>query len=157
MLGATNVPNILDIDRVRPGTLIVDDSWPHCIATGRVFHRIEERRDILMTEGGALCAPAPSTEVIYSPACHTAHADAFDAAFGRAGNPYELMGCEFSSVLAAQHADAPHTLGPVGDVESVRQYDLLTNLGFRAADLYWDECLVTWTTIETFRARYRVL
>src|SRR5262249_61046261 len=30
LVGATNVPDVLDVDPLAPGTLLVDDSSPHC-------------------------------------------------------------------------------------------------------------------------------
>ncbi|MEG3936535.1 non-ribosomal peptide synthetase, partial [Microcoleus sp. T3_B1] len=59
IIGATNVPDILDIDRLKPGTLIVDDSGPHCFSPEQAIDRFEKHKDILFTEGGALHAPDP--------------------------------------------------------------------------------------------------
>ncbi|HEY9296096.1 MAG TPA: non-ribosomal peptide synthetase, partial [Phormidium sp.] len=67
IIGATNVPDILDIKRVKPGTLIVDDSGPHCFSPEQAIERFEKHKDILFTEGGALHAPDPIETVIYVP------------------------------------------------------------------------------------------
>ena len=42
IIGATNVPDILDIDRLKPGTLIVDDSGPHCFSPEQAIKRFEK-------------------------------------------------------------------------------------------------------------------
>src|SRR5206468_5122106 len=68
LVGATNVPDILDVDRLAPGTLMVDDSSPHCFRPDRAVRRLRERQDILFTEGGLLRAPEPLRQVIYLPA-----------------------------------------------------------------------------------------
>jgi amino acid adenylation domain-containing protein len=68
LIGATNVPDILDVDRLAPGTLLVDDSSPHCFPLDRAARRLRERRDILFTEGGMLRAPRRLQQVIYLPA-----------------------------------------------------------------------------------------
>src|SRR5262249_43540583 len=44
LVGATNVPDILDVDRLAPGTLIVDDSTPHCFRPDRAARRLHERQ-----------------------------------------------------------------------------------------------------------------
>ncbi|MEU7644683.1 amino acid adenylation domain-containing protein [Streptomyces huasconensis] len=49
--GATAV---LDVDRLRPGTVVVDDSFPHCFDTGRALARMRDRRDVLLLGGGLL-------------------------------------------------------------------------------------------------------
>ena len=59
IIGATNVPDILDLTRVHPGTIIADDSAPHCFALGDAVRRLREQEDILFTEGGALRSPHP--------------------------------------------------------------------------------------------------
>src|SRR5262249_43657328 len=63
LLGATNVPHVLDIQRVRPGTLIVDDSAPHCFDEQAALRRLTEQADILVAEGGMLRSPVPSREL----------------------------------------------------------------------------------------------
>src|SRR5262249_53125217 len=68
LVGATNVPDILDVDRLAPGTLLVDDSSPHCFRLDRAVRRLRERQDLLFTEGGLLRAPQPLRQVLYVPA-----------------------------------------------------------------------------------------
>src|SRR5262249_62076345 len=67
LVGATNVPDILDVDRLAPGTLLVDDSSPHCFRPDRAVRRLRERQDLLFTEGGMLRAATPLGHVIYIP------------------------------------------------------------------------------------------
>lgn len=59
IVGATNVPDVLDITRVHQGTVIVDDSAPHCFDVKLAIERAEAKADILFTEGGLLSSPAP--------------------------------------------------------------------------------------------------
>jgi acyl carrier protein len=68
VVGATNVPDILDVDRLAPGTLLVDDSSPPCFRVDRAVRRLRERQDVLFTEGGLLRAPHPLRQVLYVPA-----------------------------------------------------------------------------------------
>src|SRR5690606_23725417 len=41
--GATTV---LDVDRLRPGAVVVDDSFPHCFDTGRALARMRQHNDV---------------------------------------------------------------------------------------------------------------
>ena len=56
IVGATNVGGILDIGRVAPGTIVVDDSAPHAFRSDEAMRRFAERGDILVNEGGLLRA-----------------------------------------------------------------------------------------------------
>jgi acyl carrier protein len=58
VIGATNAPDILDADRLRPGTLVVDDSAPHCFRPDKAFRRLRDHGDLLFTEGGTLRRPS---------------------------------------------------------------------------------------------------
>jgi amino acid adenylation domain-containing protein len=53
IVGATNVPNVLDVEQLGPGALIVDDSAPHCFTPERAIRRFEADGDILFTAGGS--------------------------------------------------------------------------------------------------------
>ncbi|HWO40214.1 MAG TPA: hypothetical protein VNO43_00225 [Candidatus Eisenbacteria bacterium] len=58
IVGATNVPEILDVARVGPGTILVDDSGPHCFNVRDAVQRFRTREDLLFTAGGVLTSPA---------------------------------------------------------------------------------------------------
>ena len=49
IVGATNVPEVLDVRQIRPGTMIVDDSGPHCYSVPEAIRRLETEQDILFT------------------------------------------------------------------------------------------------------------
>ncbi len=44
IVGATNVPNILDIEKVKPGTLIVNDSGRACFSLTAAIQRLERKK-----------------------------------------------------------------------------------------------------------------
>ncbi|GAI92472.1 unnamed protein product, partial [marine sediment metagenome] len=67
IVGATNLPDILDIAKIRPGTIIVDDSAPHCFNPELAIQRLENQEDILFTEGGILKSSQPISELRYLP------------------------------------------------------------------------------------------
>lgn len=47
---------LLDIDRLAPGTTVVDDSFPHCFDTSRAIGRMDRAKDVLVVGGGLLSA-----------------------------------------------------------------------------------------------------
>jgi amino acid adenylation domain-containing protein len=50
IVGATNVPDLLDVSLMQPGTMIVDDSAPHCFRTDQAVQRLQQRCDVLFSE-----------------------------------------------------------------------------------------------------------
>ena len=67
IIGATNVSNILDIARLKPGTLLIDDSGPHCFDKKAAVERLQKSADILFTEGGVLESSVPLEKMFYLP------------------------------------------------------------------------------------------
>ena len=96
IIGATNVPNVLDIKQVQPGTLIVDDSGPHCFDPELAIQRLQQQEDILFTEGGVLQLPHPITQLWYQPR----QLEKLKIP-GRTGHPFNITGCVLSSLLSS--------------------------------------------------------
>ena len=137
IIGATNVPDILDIKRVKPGTLIVDDSGPHCFSPEQAIKRFEKHKDILFTEGGALHAPDPIETVIYLPELmkKSMDEDSWSDEF-KPTNPLNIMGCVMSSLLSSRFDNIKPTVGLPNLETCVQHYQGLEQLGFQAADLH---------------------
>ena len=67
IIGATSVPGILDTNRMKPGTLLVDYSFPSSFRLGDAVSRLEEKGDFLFTTGGQLQFENPMQETIFLP------------------------------------------------------------------------------------------
>jgi amino acid adenylation domain-containing protein len=154
LVGATNVPDVLDVDRLAPGTLLVDDSSPHCFRPDRAARRLRERQDVLFTEGGTLRAPQPLRQVLYLPAELEHLLQAVPAEALANHDPRHITGCVFSSLLSAYRADLPPTLGPVSPQACLDHYQVLERLGFRAASLHCDGYAVDGDSVKQFRHRF---
>ncbi len=154
IIGATNVPNILDITRVNSGTLIVDDSAPHCFDPDQARRRFEAEQDILFTEGGVVQSPQPITATRYLPRLAEralpAHAKALFAHY----NPHEITGCILSSLLSARFAHLPPTLGYVDLATTFEHYTTLRRLGFRGAELHCEGYTLPASGITRFRRQF---
>ena len=156
IVGATNVPDVLDINQVKSGTLIVDDSGPHCFKSALAVKRFQTHQDILFTEGGVLKSPQPISEVIHLPhhlekSFSSKQLEEFIKLLKR--NPFEITGCVFSSVLSSVKNLKP-TVGLVQLHESVKHYETLISLGFQAADLHCEDYVLPLEAISHFRGRF---
>ncbi|MFD5567433.1 amino acid adenylation domain-containing protein [Streptomyces cadmiisoli] len=97
---------LLDIDRLRPGTIVVDDSFPHCFDTAKALDRMAARRDVLVVGGGLLALDSVQTR----PAEHLPPLARAGAA-GRHGIPGTLASCRLESLLHVRAA-GPGSPGP---------------------------------------------
>ncbi len=154
MVGATNVPDILDIDRLRPGTLIVDDSGPHCFNPEHTIQRFEQQADILFTEGGVLTLPEPIALARYLPRSAERMLSDAQMAAVRHYIPQHIMGCVLASLLCATFDDMQPTVGHVQVAAALNSYRTLQHLGFRAADLHCDEYTLSDGLVKRFRQQY---
>jgi amino acid adenylation domain-containing protein len=136
IIGATNVPDILDIERVKPGTLIVDDSGPHCFSPEQAIKRFEKQKDILFTEGGVLQALHPIETVIHLPEWIKNNLNETLWKEYVPTNPQHIMGCVLSSLLSTRFDYMEPTFGLLNVETCIQHYQGLEQLGFQAADLH---------------------
>ncbi|MEV0898229.1 amino acid adenylation domain-containing protein [Actinoplanes sp. NPDC049802] len=117
-------PTTLDVDRLRPGTILVDDSFPHCFDTGRALARMRERGDVLIVGGGLLdCGQVRQTVAAGLPAVAVQL-------------PGAIASCRLESLLHAARPELPLVTGPV-TAEPAAAYDrALDAAGVRAAPLH---------------------
>ncbi len=156
VLGASNVPGILDINRLRPGTLLVDDSFPPCFRLTDAIRRIEEEQDILFTTGGLLRCSEEIKETIYLP-------DGAGELFSKLGvdkvqrlagrDPREITGCILSSLLTGHEPNISTTIGPVEIKDSLAHYKLLEKLGLESARPQCEGFFIDDVIIERFKKR----
>lgn len=151
IVGATNVPGILDISRVRPGTLIVDDSAPHCFDPRLAWRRAQEQGDILFTEGGMLESPAAVQDTSYVPRFAEQIIQNDQLQLYLRQQPHHLWGCVLSSLLSTRFDHLSPTLGIVGADVAAQHYQVLDELGFRAAPLHCEGVGLPAAAIDRFR------
>jgi len=154
IIGATNVPDVLDIGRVNPGTLIVDDSWPHCFNARSVIARFAQRGDVLFTEGGVLQAPKAISTLRYLPRALERSLPAPYRAAVTWHQPHEITGCILSSLLTARFAQISPTLGYVDAATCQQHFVVLDELGFQGARLHCDYYVLPEPIIAAFRQRF---
>ncbi len=154
IVGATNVADVLDITQVNPGTLIVDDSAPHCFSAEQAIQRFQEQEDILFTEGGVLRSPFPTKTKIYLPPSIEKLVNNAQKEATLNSNPFNIMGCVFSSLLSFQFEKLEPTVGVCDGEKSELHYQVLQELGFEAGDLHCGEYLLPPELIANFRDRF---
>ena len=129
IVGATNVPAVLDVRKLMPGTIVVDDSFPLSFSPSDASARLEERGDILCAEGGLLRLPDPTHSIRFMPPVATG------IRVSGVRDPNEISGCVLSGLLTSHFPDLSPTVGLLGAAECRRHYNLLRQLNICGADL----------------------
>ena len=130
-IGATNMRGVLDVKQLAAGTIVVDDSFPHCFDTGLALQRMKSRSDVLLVDGGFVLPRGPIEWIATLPA----------ALAGPLGNYSEaellpattaITGCILSALLSGAHGITA-SIGPVSLDASREHWEALSRLGITAA------------------------
>jgi pristinamycin I synthase-3/4 len=153
-LGSSNVPAILEVERLLPGTVLVDDSAPYCFSLPQAIQRAEESADILFTEAGTLESPEPFYHRRYvTPEIEKALGESFRLA-QQEFKARHITGCVFSGLLSALHPELNKTIGEVRPEDSRAHLDWLVENGYRGAAPHSGGYIFEDRQLEYFRARY---
>ncbi|MDP2312888.1 MAG: AMP-binding protein [Pseudomonadota bacterium] len=126
LLAATSGGVALDVARLRPGTIVVDDSFPRAFDDTLARRRMETQLDVLLVGGGQLDA-GPLTRRSPFPG-----ADALRARFGARWLP----GCHAEALLVASEPTLGPTVGPVDVARALAVLAAVRRAGLRAAPLH---------------------
>jgi predicted amino acid dehydrogenase len=147
LIGATNVPDVVDVTRLRPGTILVDDSFPLCFDLDRAIHRLRTARDILFAAGGSVRPPGPVDWTLALPPELVRFARDIRPMLPSAEM---LPGCMLSALLPDATTVRP-TRGEVTAQECLAYWEAFSDLGIDAAPLHCG----AWTTTPADIARFR--
>ncbi|WDZ82888.1 non-ribosomal peptide synthetase [Micromonospora cathayae] len=151
VIGATSAASQpIDVDRLRPGTIVVDDSFPHALDPARALARMRSAGDLLVVGGGLLhlAGATRTVPVDLPPAVVAGHA-------AGQGLPATVASCQLEALLWAAVPGLPLVHGPVEQPTVVRYARALAGTGVTAAPLHllrhrvrpaltgWSEPLVT--------------
>ncbi|MCP4380581.1 MAG: amino acid adenylation domain-containing protein [Hyphomicrobiales bacterium] len=151
ILCATNVGNVLDVDRLAPGSLIVDDSAPLCLPADRAIGRLRDRGDILAIGGGVLRAPVP---LRHRPQLPRQPGDPDFSALTDSGPSQRIGACVLSGLLSARFETMAPDLGTACAKAAKRHLDLLQGLGLGAGNLRLGNHPIDQETVARFRQRF---
>ena len=158
IVGATNVQNVVDVMRLAPGTLVVDDSAPHCLNGPAALNRFTEKQDILCTEGGFVRSREPMPRITHIPSSIAPGLPTeLPQLFLSFLTPHDITACILSALLSAQKPELTPTVGPIAPAAAREHWDALPELGFTAAALNYEGTPLSGKGIAAFRERFRKL
>jgi amino acid adenylation domain-containing protein len=140
---------LLDVDRLRPGTIVVDDSFPHCFDTGRALDRMRRERDVLLVGGGLLALGTTETRLSADlpPLARTGPARGTQF---QPHLPGTLASCRLESLLHAHHdgTELPPIHGLVDLPHALAHWDAAEAAGVTAAPLHLLDHVIPETTLK---------
>jgi hypothetical protein len=136
ILTAVSVPGVIDVARLRPGTILADDSYPPAFSLERAIERTESDADLFFGNAGMARLPELVRETVFLPPGAGPFVARFgDAAFRRelARDPHELTACILSALLTDRHQGFGATVG-LAELADLRGHARgLVRLGITAA------------------------
>ncbi|MFD7505050.1 amino acid adenylation domain-containing protein [Streptomyces sp. NPDC059850] len=122
---------VLDVDRLRPGAVVVDDSFPHCFDTARALDRMRRRRDVLTVGGGLLSVGATERHIAddLPPAAASGYA-------AQAWLPGTVASCRLESLLHTAVPGLPLVHGLVDASHAHAYWEAVEAAGVSAAPLH---------------------
>jgi hypothetical protein len=154
IVGATNVPEIIDLGLLRPGTLLVDDSAPHCFSVEPTLERFQKHADVLFTAGGMLQLPQPMRRLRHLPRFVQKRASAQYLKAVYEPNLSQIGGCVLSSLLSARFPELAPTIGLADQRDCLQYYERLHELGFKAPTLHCQDFVLSEDSVRHFRQRF---
>jgi hypothetical protein len=154
IVGATNVENVIDVTKLAPGTLIVDDSWPHCMNSRDAFARFTQAADILYTEGGFVRGSAPIARTTYLPPAIATSLPAELQQLFSGLNPNSITACILSALLSARVPELHPTIGLIAPATARQHWAALAELGFGAAELSYEGLALNPASVAAFRQQF---
>jgi hypothetical protein len=156
IIGATNVEDVLDLARLAPGTLIVDDSSPHCLNGPAAFSRLSQNGDLLFTEGGFIRGQAPMPRIAYIPPAVSAYLPAkLPQLFFSMLRAEDITACILSALLSARRPGVlPPTVGLITPAAARQHWVALQDFGFSAAELNYEGAYLPRHQVSGFREQF---
>jgi hypothetical protein len=157
ILTAVSMPEVLDVTRLRPGTIVADDSYPPAFSLERAVDRAETDADLLFGNVGMVRLPEPIRETVFLPPGAGPFVAQFgDAAFRREllRDPHELTACILSALLTDRHEGFNATVGlaELADLQSHARG--LARLGVTAARPQCGAYFLPDEVVNRFRDRF---
>ncbi len=154
IVASSNLPGVLSVKALQPGTLVVDYSFPPVFRVTDAIKRFTERRDILFTTGGELRMPEVVRETLYLPSDMDWLDEKAQGGFVRflaSRDKNEITGCVLVSLLTGMKEEILPTLGPLENQDALAHFKYLNEFGAEPARLQMEGFFLPDDGIGAFR------
>lgn len=116
IIGASSTGKVIDVTKLRPGTLLVDDSFPHIVDVKKAISRMKKQQDVLIVGAGKLSVGQKERSILQKSVPESWIKKIIEK-FSDEGLP----GCQAESLLMSFDNSLPPTIGLVTGL-NVGQY-----------------------------------
>lgn len=158
VVASSNLPGVLNIKSLRPGTLVVDYSFPPVFRVDEAIKRFATAGDILFTTGGELRLPGVVGETIYLPEGVEDLDEGVQGAFMHflgSRDKHEITGCVLVSLLTGLKEGVKPTLGPLQNEDAVAHFEFLEEFGVVPARLQMSGFFLSDEGVAAFRDKLK--
>lgn len=131
IVGCTNKANILDVEKLKPNCIVLDDSIPHCFDVKKAINKMKVSQNIF-SEAGMLKHSSVINEYRYAPKELLEIKDHLPGLIWKR-NSYEITSCILSAYLSTIFNATP-TIGISDQDVSLEHLTILKENSFCAAD-----------------------
>jgi pyochelin synthetase len=154
----TNAPDVVDVAKLRPGTMLCDDSIPPCYNQEEALARVAEHADLLFAQGDVVRCATPMQKVFSWPQLMYDLAGEDGVEWFSRNTPdvsstLDITSSVLSNLLAAQEGLKP-VVGPSDPDLCDRQIELLRQNGYVGGPPQCDGVFLSEESISRFRQQF---
>lgn len=156
VVASSNLPGVLNVGALRPGTLVVDYSFPPVFKMDEAVKRFATKHDILFTTGGELRLPGIVGETILLPEGLEELDENVQNAFMNflgSRDKHEITGCVLVSLLTGSKDGVNATTGPLENEDALAHFHFLEEFGATSARLQMSGFFLPEEGVKTFLKR----
>ncbi|MDQ3032680.1 MAG: hypothetical protein M3Y87_09705, partial [Myxococcota bacterium] len=142
VIAATSTPAVIDPDRLRPGAIVIDDSFPPALDTARAIARMRTIGDVIVSGGGLLECGRAERRALVDIAPSLAPPPDLAARIASQRPAATIASCQLESLLCARDPSLPRVMGLVTPAQAARYWDAIERAGVRAGPLHLGDHLV---------------
>ncbi len=131
IIGASSQGEILDVDKISSGTIIVDDSFPHIVNSPKAIKRMKQEKDILIIGGGKIDIGDTERTTLET----NLPKKLINNIIKKAGDQ-GLPGCRVESLMMSYNNSLPSTIGLVTEESADEYWNILSDLKVSAVGFH---------------------
>lgn len=131
LIGASSSAELIDVSRLRAGTILVDDSFPPIVDPRQAWERMRSAHDVMLVSGGTLALASAERRLAFD---HVAAEWVQRLLFAWPAD--RIPGCRLESLLLARRPDLPSVLGLVQPEVAARYWRVVGEIGLATPPLH---------------------
>lgn len=155
----TNAPDIVEVARLKPGTMLCDDSIPPCYDRDDALARVADKADLLFAQGDVVRSAQPMGKLLHLPdkmyqLVPTEGIDEFVRTTPDASSPVDITSSVLSSLLVVQVDGIEPTVGMSDPARCENHIETLRRYGYEGGPPQCDGVFLSEESIVRFREQF---